>query len=152
MPAQFQSPDIFFLYPENWNLDEEECLGDQQSVTVYSPAGGFWSVGYHPGSADPLQLANAALDAMKEEYKKIDIEEIRETVGGRELVGFDLNFFFMDLTNTAHIRSFKGPRGTYSLFYQAEDGEFEQIHKVFQAMIFSLIGNIKDLNYWNKDS
>ncbi len=50
-------------------------------------------------------MAQAALDAMRKEYDDMDAEPVRETIAGYELVGFDLNFFCLDLTNTARIRS-----------------------------------------------
>jgi hypothetical protein len=146
MPAQFQRPNLCFLYPDNWTLDEDEVSGDQ-SVTVYSPGGGFWSVAVHHGSAEPLNLANAALEAMKNEYQNLEVQQINETLAGRKMTGYDLNFFLFDFTNTAQIRSLKCNQATYTIFCQAEDREFEQIQRVFQAMTISLLNGLKDLRY-----
>jgi len=148
MPAQYQKPGLSFLYPENWTLDEEELSGDK-TVTIYSPGGGFWSVAIHHGSTDPLNLANAALDAMKKEYQDLEVEEVNETLAGRNMIGYNLNFFLFDFTNTAHIRSLKHNQATYTIFCQAEDREFEQIHQVFKAITISLLNGLKDLGYWD---
>lgn len=142
MPAKFTKHGVNFLYPENWALDEEELSGDQ-SVTVCSPTGGFWSVAVHKGSIDPLNLANAALEAMKKEYQDLEVEEVNETLAGREMIGYDLNFFLFDFTNTAQIRSLKCNQAIYTIFCQAKDNEFEQIQRVFQAMTISLINGLK---------
>ena len=52
-------------------------------------------------------MVQAALDAMRKEYEELDAEPVRETIAGHDLVGFDLNFFCLDLTNTACIRSLR---------------------------------------------
>jgi hypothetical protein len=139
MPAKYEKLGISFQYPENWTLDEEDALAGRNSVTVYSPGGAFWSVAVHPLSADPKLLARAAVDAMTEEYKEVETEEAHETVADHELVGFDLNFYYLDLISTARVRGVRFHQATYVIFYQAEDREFDEIHRVFEAMTFSLL-------------
>ena len=118
MPVTFDNLGISFQYPDNWQLDEEEIRAGQSAVTVFSPGGGFWSVALHTGSsAHPSQLAKAALDTMRKEYEDLDAEPVRETIAGCDLVGFDLNFFCLDLTNTARIRCCAtGRHDLYDLF------------------------------------
>ena len=60
MPAVYDKMGIRFLYPDNWQLDEEEALHGDQSVTVYSPGGAFWSIVLHPRSTDPAELLRMA--------------------------------------------------------------------------------------------
>lgn len=148
MPLKFEKPGLAFQYPDNWMLDEDEVSGDK-AVTVYTPGGGFWSVSVHHGPADPVDLADSALKAMKEEYKDLEIEEINETIVGRKIIGYDLNFFLLDFTNTAQIRTLRCNKSTYTILCQAEDHEFEQIQRVFQAMTVSLLNELKDLSYWD---
>jgi hypothetical protein len=133
---------IAFQYPDNWVLDEDEARAGRHSVTVYSPAGGFWSIAVYPRGTDPAKLARAALKAMQEEYEDSENEEVQETIAGRELTGYDLNFFYLDLTNTACIRCLRTQRATYTVFWQAEDREFEQYRLVFQAMITSFLRSL----------
>lgn len=139
MPAVFEKLGISFQYPENWKLDEEELRAGQCSVTVYSPQGGFWSVSLHPETADPARMAKAAVDAMRQEYEGLESAPASETVAGQELVGYDLNFFYLDLTNSATVRSLHVGQTTYTIFCQAEDREFDEIHRVFEAMTASLV-------------
>ena len=145
MPEKFEKLGISFQYPDNWTLDEEDAPAGRQSVTVYSPGGAFWSVAVHPRSAHPAQLAEAAVDAMKQEYEKLDVEQTRETTAGLEMIGYDLNFYYLDLTNTARIRCLRTKRATYSVFCQAEDREFDQIQMVFQAMTTSLLRGLEEV-------
>jgi len=144
MPAKFQKLGISFQYPDNWTLDEEDAGAGHKSVTVYSPGGAFWSVAIHPRSANLAQLAKAAADAMTEEYEELEAEHVREELAGHELLGYDLNFYCLDLTNTAQIRCLKTPHRAYSIFCQAEDREFERVKTVFRAMTISLLGALKD--------
>ena len=144
MPKTFSKMEISFQYPDNWTLDEEDAVAGGESVTVYSPGGSFWSVAVHPHYASPTQLALAALEAMKEEYEGLEIEDAQETVYGRELVGYNLNFYYLDLTNTTRIRCFATSKAAYTIFWQADDAEYDQIQMVFQAMLASLLNSVGD--------
>ena len=114
----------------------------QQSVTVFSPGGAFWTVAAYPSSADPETLAQTAVEAIQQEYDEVEIEQAREMLAGHEMRGYDLNFIYLDMTNTARVRSLQADRATYTIFCQAEDREFAQIQKVFEAMATSLLGHI----------
>jgi regulator of RNase E activity RraB len=149
MPAKFEKLGISFQYPDNWTLDEEDALAGRNSVTVYSPGGAFWSVAVHPRSADPAQLAKAAVDAMKQEYEELEVEETCEAVAGREIIGYDLNFYCLDFINTARIRCLRTDQTTYAIFCQAEDREFDRVQLVFQAMTASLLSGLKKLTRWD---
>jgi hypothetical protein len=143
MPAEFRKMGIAFQYPENWSLDEEDALAGRKAVTLYSPGGGFWSVSIHPHAADPHELAKTAVTAMQEEYSDLEVEEAEEVIAGREWVGFDLSFFYLDLTNTALVRCLRTEKATYTVFCQAEDHEFDDIHPIFRAITTSLVQNLK---------
>ncbi len=147
MPAVFDKMGIHFQYPENWTLDEQDALAGNRSVTVYSPGGAFWSVGIHPRSTDPSRLAQAAVRAMSEEYEGMESEEARETIAGWDLVGYDLNFFYLDLTNTAKVRCVRADQATYSIFCQGEDREFDALRRVFEAITVSFLSTLKHLRW-----
>jgi hypothetical protein len=143
MAATFENLGISFKYPENWQLDEEEIRAGQSAVTVYSPGGGFWSVALQTATtAGPAEIAQAALDTMRKEYDDLDADPVSETIAGHDLVGFDLNFFCLDLTNTACIRTLRVRGTTYTIFFQAEDREYNEISPVFAAMTLTLLQSI----------
>jgi hypothetical protein len=144
MPARFDKLGISFQYPENWTLDDSDAVLGRRSVTVYSPGGGFWSVAVHSGSADPVKLAAAVVETMKKEYPGVEVDDAEETLAGHELVGYDLAFYYLDLINTAVIRSLRVGTSTYTIFCQAEDREFEQLQMVFRAMTTSLLTSLVD--------
>jgi len=139
MPLVYDKLGFRFQYPDNWTLDEAEAEATRSSVTVYSPEGGFWSITVHPDSADPLELAQAGVKAMRDVYEQLDAEPAEERqVAGFDAEGFELNFYCLDLTNTAIVRAFRGGSASYVVFCQAEDREYERIGPVFEAMTHSL--------------
>lgn len=141
MPASFERLGIAFQYPENWDLDEQDALLGEQSVAVYSPGGAFWCVAMQPAGVEPKAAAEAALAALRKEYE-LDAEDAHETIGQRELVGYDVNFYYVDLTNTAYIRAFGTPGATYLVLCQAEDRDLPAVEPLFRAMTASLIQSL----------
>lgn len=141
MPAVYEKLGIKFQYPENWKLDEGEALEGEQSVSVYSPGGAFWSVMLHPHSQAPQELVDTALETMQQVYDELDAEVVEETIGEVELVGCDMNFYCLDLTNTAAVRSGRTPLATLLIFWQADDRELAEVEAVFKAITLSLLGN-----------
>lgn len=139
MPAVYDKLGIRFLYPDNWTLDEQEALEGNRSVSVYSPGGAFWSIVLHPKGTDPGDLAAMALATLKEEYADSEAEPVSEQVGGQSIRGYDLNFFYLDLTNTALIRGFRTATASCLILCQAEDREFEDLAAVFRAITTSLL-------------
>jgi hypothetical protein len=141
MPATYEKLGIRFQYPDNWTLDEGEALEGEKSVSVYSPGGAFWSVMIHPPLQAPEDLVDAALRTMKEVYDELDAESVEETIGEMELVGCDMNFYCLDLTNTAAVRSGRTDEATLVIFWQADDRELAEVESVFRAITLSLLGN-----------
>ena len=139
MPQLYQKLGIHFQYPDNWTLDEQEALEGNGAVSVYSPEGGFWSVAVHPSTADLPKLLSAAVSAMREVYEQLDSEAVEETIAGQELSGYDMNFYCLDLTNTASVRGLRTGQRTLVIFCQAEDREYERIEPIFRAMSTSLL-------------
>jgi hypothetical protein len=139
MPTVFDKMGIQFLYPENWTLDQQEAVEGENAVTVYSPEGAFWSVMLHPRVIDPRDLTFEVLSAMKKEFTDFEAEPSHETIEGIDLVGYDMNFYCLDLTNTALVRGFRTADATCIILYQAEDREFASIEPVFRAMTTSLL-------------
>jgi len=133
---------LSFEYPDNWSVDVADSGGQHAAVTVYAPGGGFWSVSGHAPGGDAAELAAAVERQMREEYRDLDAEAADDTIGGLRLPGIDLNFYCLDLTNTAQVRTLTTPRAIYLLFCQAEDRDWEQVAPVFAAMTASFIAGL----------
>lgn len=139
MQAKFDQFGIHFQYPDNWTLEADEMLRGRGAVTVYTPGGGFWSVTIHEPGDDPDELVDAVVDAMRKVYDELDTEETLETIEGRSVKRCEINFYCLDLTNTALVRVFQTPRANFVVVCQAEDREFAELAQVFAAMTVSLL-------------
>ena len=141
MAAVFDKLGIRFLYPENWTLDESGALAGERSVSVHSPGGAFWSIVVHDRQTDPAKLAAAALQTLKAEYEDCEAEPVHEQIGQQTIDGYDLNFFYLDFTNTALVRGFRTPNASCLVLCQAEDREMEKVGPVFRAITTSLLAS-----------
>lgn len=141
---RFAQAGLAFDYPDNWSVDTTDSAGGRAAVTVYSPEGAFWSVSAHAPGDDPAVLSQAVVAQMREEYRDLDSEAASETVSGRKLTGYDLNFYCLDLTNTASVRTLETTDAIYLFFCQAEDREWDRIAHVFRAMTTSFIAHLPD--------
>ncbi len=151
MPAKCELPGFHFQYPENWTLEGDDAGVARDSVTVYSPGGGFWSVARYPRSANPAELVRAVVDTMRHEYDSLETHETHDTIASHELAGYDLYFYCLDMTNTAQVLSTQVNAWTYVVFFQAEDREYARIGAVFRAISTSLFTGLRDLR-WDPDS
>ncbi len=138
MAAVFDHLGIRFQYPENWALETEQD-GEDFEVTVFSPTGGFWSVA--ASEADPQAVADLVVETMSEQYQDLDSEAVSESIGGQKLIGYDLNFYCLDLTNTARVRTFRREPRTYLILSQAEDRDLAALAPIFHAMTTSFISH-----------
>ncbi len=130
---------LAFDYPDNWEVDTDDSEGRFATVTVYAPGGGFWSVSGHAPGGDPATLVEAVVAEMRTEYRELDAEPAADEVAGRTLGGTDLNFYCLDLTNTAHIRTVATTQAIYLILCQAEDREWDDIAPVFDAITTSFL-------------
>jgi hypothetical protein len=120
-------------------LDESDAVAGRRSVSVYSPGGAFWTVALHARSTDPEELVATVLKAVKQEYEEFESEPVQEEVAGKLLAGYDLNFYCLDLTNSALIRGFRTDAASCVILCQAEDREFREVEPVFRAITASLL-------------
>ena len=148
MPLEYNKSGIRFQYPDNWQLDDTATSADCQMVSVSSPGGAFWTVSRHTRLADTKELAQAAVEAIRQEYAEIEVEDAAETIADHRLVGYNLSFYYVDLTNTAWIRCLRADRATFTIFYQGEDRELAERQAVMQAMTISFLQNLPVGNFY----
>jgi len=142
MSGVYDKLGIRFQFPTNWHLDEAEAFAGYHSVSVYSPGGSFWSVTVHPTQQSPQRLVDAALKTMEQEYDELDAEAVSESWAGHACVGYDLNFYCFDLTNTAVVRALATEDSAFLILYQADDREFTETEPVFKAISASLLASL----------
>ena len=135
---------LAFDHPDNWTVDTDDSEGRYATATVYSPGGAFWSVSGHAPGGDPATLAAAIVAQMREDYRDLDCEPAADTLAARTLTGFDINFYYLDLTNTAQVRTIVTPTAIYLVFCQADDREWDHVAPVFAAITTSFVLGLED--------
>jgi len=133
----FQEDGVTFSYPENWRLDREETENGWTAL-VQSPQTAFVVVSYDPNMPTPAEMADTALEALREEYSDLEAEPKVETLAGQPAVGYEVRFFSLDLTNTCWLRSLYADAGTVLVMCQCTDLELEQNEPVLRAICASL--------------
>jgi hypothetical protein len=137
MPAVFEDGGIKFRYPENWKLEREDS-DTGWTVSLQSPGTAFMMVCLREDMPTADQLAEAALDALREDYPELEVDDCVDSIAGQPAVGHDIRFFSLDLTNTCWTRSFYSNQGTVLLLCQTSDLELENNGPVLKAICASL--------------
>ncbi len=150
MPATYDQGGLKFQYPESWQVESQSgalqsgpvhVLGQDHAVTLTTPSGAFWMALRFRGQ-QPQRLVATTLEAMRQEYPKLDAEPVEETIAEHRAQGYDLDFFCLDFLNAARIRGVQLPEGALLILYQAEDREMEELEPVFRAVTTSLLENL----------
>jgi hypothetical protein len=137
MAARFDDGGIHFQYPENWQLEREENETGW-TVSLQSPGTAFMMVCLREDLPTPDQVAEAALDALREEYPELEADDCVDNLAGQPAIGHDIRFISLDLTNTCWTRSFYSSEGTILVLCQANDLELEEHEPVLRAICKSL--------------
>jgi hypothetical protein len=134
---EFHEDGITFRYPENWRLDREP-MDNGWTVQVQSPDTAFLVVSFDPDLPTPEEMAQTALEALREEYPELESDPHVDTLAGQMAIGHDVRFFSLDLTNTCWIRSFYSDAGTVLVMCQSNDLDLEQNEPILRAICASM--------------
>jgi hypothetical protein len=143
MSGVYKQGTLRFAYPENWVIEEDEETDALQAVSVLSQETAFWSVMIYEGQRDLAQMAEAVIATLSAEYPQLERDPAESSADARYpdppgAFGYDLSFPYLDLMNSAILRTFHHRGHTYLVLAQAEDREMEQVEPVFRAMTMSL--------------
>ena len=117
----YEGHGVRFAYPSEWQLEESD-EDEAATVEVQAPGGlAFALVRSDETGPDPASVADEVLDAMREEYPDLEAAPAMETIAGHHATGYDVEFFSLDITNGASIRSFRTPERTVLVFGQWSD-------------------------------
>ncbi len=142
MPAEYRANGISFAYPDNWHLEENEMGEHELSVHLSSPGGAFWMVTVSPAKTPPETLAKKALDALLSEYDRVDHSPVERIIGKYKLTGYEMDFIYLDLVNTALILSFTTGDRTFAIYWQSDDRQLDTCEDVFEAITFTLLDRL----------
>jgi hypothetical protein len=136
---EYHGPGFRFRYPVDWGVEEDQP-GEEFTVTV-RPRGettAFWSVTMLRDRPPPQLTLRTILRAFEEEYAELDSYPVEERIAGQEAVGRDLEFFCLELTNSAFVRVLRTRAFTLVILAQATDAELEECRESFALMSGSL--------------
>lgn len=137
MLGAFHEDGLSFHYPQNWQFQRDDNESGW-TVSLQSPDTAFMLISFDSDMPDPEQMADSALQALKEEYPSLEAEVSVDNVAGQPACGHDIRFFSFDLTNTCWTRSFFCGQGTVLVMWQANDLELDGIESVLKAICASL--------------
>jgi hypothetical protein len=134
----FEYQGVRFEYPSSWDLEENDH-GDVMTVAVQDPGGlGFALITTDESCPDPADVADAALEAMREEYPDLDAAPAMETINDHCATGHDVEFFALDMTNGASIRCFRTPSRTVLAFGQWSDVGQADLPELIRSIFHSI--------------
>lgn len=139
MPATYQNLGVHFLYPENWTITEEQASKLPLSMTIECPGGGFWSLAIYTAVVDPKELVLQVCETMRQEFDTFESTRADCTLEGIAVVGYEMDFYCLDLLVTARAQSFQIADKTFLVLFQAENREYEKLEPVFEAITLSLL-------------
>jgi hypothetical protein len=139
MPAVYHHLGVRFLYPENWQVQDEEPDEWPRTVTLQSEQTSFWSLYVYPPDHDARAAVTDVIGTIRELYEDLEVLPSKEMYGDVETKGVDIAFFYLDLLVEAKIRCVKTPSALLLWHCQAESKEFDAMEAVFQAIVTSLL-------------
>ena len=142
MPAEYRAHGLSFAYPENWHLEETEMQEGEYTVHLSSPGGAFWMVTVSSPETSPESLAKKALNAILSEYDRVDHTPVERVIGKYRLTGYEMDFIYLDLVNTALILSFAIEKHTIAIYWQSDDRQLDTCEDVFEAITFTLLDRL----------
>lgn len=139
MAQEFARSGIRIQYPDDWRIETEDT-DEGWSSSFFSPGTAFVMLSHYPDDYAPAELADMALAAMRETYSDLESAEVVETVSDLPVVGHDVNFFALDLTNTSWIRGLSAPEGSLLMMSQCTDEELDDygtaMRQIAESMTF----------------
>lgn len=139
MPGTYEKFGISLLYPENWQLTEDQTSRSPYEVSLQAPSGGLWMLTVYTARRPPADLLDEVLRSMRSEYGEVEFDSIKEEMEGTNVQCYEMNFCYLDFVVTAKAHSFSDEQRTYLVHTQAESREFDRLEPVFRAMVLSLL-------------
>ncbi len=134
----YEDHGVRFAYPADWAIEVTD-EGPVTTVDLEHPGGvAFALVRTDESCPDPAELADLALEAMREEYPELSAAPVMETIQDHCATGHDVEFFSLDVANAACIRCFRTPHRTVLIFGQWSDLGEADLSDLVSGVIHSI--------------
>lgn len=137
--STYDNQGVRLAYPENWTLEEGQDDDSTLQLSISSPNTAFWTLSVYDHGPEPESLVEQALEALRGEYPDLETSPVEEVQGDYLLIGCDVNFICLDLTNTIKLRAFERDGETLLMLAQSEDRELQTVSATFDAILQSLL-------------
>jgi hypothetical protein len=129
---------IRFEYPPEWTMEVNDN-GPLFTINLEHPAGvAFVIVTIDDSCPDPGEVADTILETLREEYPELEDEPFEQVVNKRLVSGYDVQFFALDLSNTACIRSFRTFTRTLTIYGQWSDLVEDEASELAETIVRSV--------------
>lgn len=142
---EYDADNIYFAYPENWILEENEMETATGSIQLSHTDGAFWLLKKYPFGANPDEIIEEVLGTMKSEYRDMESDRIDKVLFEKRIFGYEITFFYLDLMNLATVLCFEQDGQTLAVFWQTGNQLIIQADEavppemVLEAITYSLI-------------
>jgi hypothetical protein len=134
----YEDHGVRFAYPADWAIEVTD-EGPVTTVDLEHPGGvAFALVRTDESCPDPAELADLALEAMREEYPELSAAPVMETIQDHCATGHDVEFISLDVANAACIRCFRTPHRTVLIFGQWSDLGEPDLPDLVSGVVHSL--------------
>jgi hypothetical protein len=136
--TSYEDHGVRFEYPSEWILEVTDD-GPLTTIDLQHPDGvAFLLVSVDLSCPDSGDVADSVLETMREEYPDLDADPTEEIVGDRFISGYDVQFFALDLPNSARIRCFRTLLRTILVFGQWTDLLEAEVSDLPEAVVRSI--------------
>jgi hypothetical protein len=136
MQTLYQTDGLKFEYPPDWELTTEP-LEDGLSIMVSGTGTTFCSFMLMPDRPAVATVLKNALGAFRESYDEIDSEAVECRIADRPARGYDVDFYCLELLNSAWLRAFR--TGRYTVFIMFQSGFDEpEARSIFDSICASM--------------
>lgn len=132
MGEKYEAHGIQFVYPSDWEISEQQPDENEIVITVQSSETSFWLLTLLFDRPEPKRIADAALDAFRQEYDDLDIYSAEETVCHQKTEAWDVEFRCLEIYNSAWIRAFLTEQFSVLLLSQANDQEIPETEEILK--------------------
>ena len=143
MPNKLYDKNGFkFEYPDDWTIESYD-----DGVSVTSPTEITWTIRRFPAHTDGQEFLLEVAEALKEEYKSIDIEKTQEEINpGVILDTWEMDFYCMDIPCVARAQTLKTPFAIYFLYSQMDSDELDDVAPIIDDMLESWLEPFREFD------
>jgi hypothetical protein len=133
----FERDGISLRCPQGWTMSTETTR-DGWTVTLQSDSTAFVLVTLLTRRTPPAHAAQTVLRALQADYRELESRPCTEIVADREAVGYEVDFFALDLLVRAKVLALACTAGTLCILQQLADSESSLTDQRMQSIIKSL--------------